>query len=252
MKFGDEQYVANDTNLQVDSQRVMLVTGPNMGGKSCYMRQVALIALMAQIGSYVPADDVEMSILDAVYTRMGAADEIYTGRSTFMVELGETADIMREATSHSLVILDELGRGTSTHDGVAVAMASLDYFLNQVKCLTIFVTHYLPLTEFEELYPKHVGNFHMSFLVHEEEEEGSDVVTFLYQLTSGSAGQSYGLNVARLAQIPGPIRKKASEKSKQLEKFCVMRRKGKELFQKIFTSKDSPRNILQDLTCIET
>ncbi|KAK7078252.1 Mismatch repair protein msh3 [Halocaridina rubra] len=224
----------------------MLVTGPNMGGKSCYMRQVALIALMTQIGSFVPAEEVEMSILDAIYTRMGAADEIYSGRSTFMVEVSETADIMREATSRSLVILDELGRGTSTHDGVAVAMGALDYFLNTIKCLTIFVTHYLPLTEFEHLYPEAVGNYHMAFLVHEEEED-VDVVTFLYQLTSGSAGQSYGLNVARLAHIPLRIIKKASEKSKGLERFCTMRRKGKAVFHDIFKSKESPTLLMEKL-----
>ncbi|XP_063604742.1 DNA mismatch repair protein Msh3-like [Penaeus indicus] len=248
LKHGDEQYVANDTNLQTDSERVMLVTGPNMGGKSCYMRQVALIALMAQTGSYVPADNVEMSVLDAIYTRMGAADEIYTGRSTFMVEVGETADIMHEATSHSLVILDELGRGTSTHDGVAVAMAALDYFLNEVQCLTIFVTHYLPLTEFELIYPGLVGNYHMSFIVNEEEDEGVDVVTFLYQLTSGSAGQSYGLNVARLAQVPHSILRKAAEKSKHLENICKMRRKGKEMFKKIASGNNGEtKELLQEL-----
>nr|XP_045583602.1 DNA mismatch repair protein Msh3-like [Procambarus clarkii]XP_045583603.1 DNA mismatch repair protein Msh3-like [Procambarus clarkii]XP_045583604.1 DNA mismatch repair protein Msh3-like [Procambarus clarkii]XP_045583605.1 DNA mismatch repair protein Msh3-like [Procambarus clarkii]XP_045583606.1 DNA mismatch repair protein Msh3-like [Procambarus clarkii] len=250
LKLGDDQYVANDTNLKVDGQRVMLVTGPNMGGKSCYMRQVALIALMSQTGSYVPAESVEMSILDAIYTRMGAADEIYTGRSTFMVEVGETADIMHEATTNSLVILDELGRGTSTHDGVAVAMAALDFFLNQVKCLTIFVTHYLPLTEFELLYPECVGNFHMSFIVNEEDDgddDGIDVVTFLYQLTSGSAGQSYGLNVARLAQVPHPILVKASEKSKDLEKICKMRRKGKDMFQRLFQPTESTKELLQML-----
>lgn len=246
LKLADEQYVANDTHLEVDGQRVMLVTGPNMGGKSCYMRQVALIALMAQTGSYVPADSVEMSLLDAIYTRMGAADEIYTGRSTFMVEVGETADIMHEATTNSLVILDELGRGTSTHDGVAIAMGALDFFLNQVKCLTIFVTHYLPLTEFEELYPNQVGNFHMSFIVNEEEGEGVDIVTFLYQLTSGSAGQSYGLNVARLAQVPHPVLLKASEKSKHLEQICRMRRKGKETFQSLFKSSENAREVLQE------
>ncbi|KAG7154788.1 DNA mismatch repair protein Msh3-like [Homarus americanus] len=227
----------------VEDQRVMLVTGPNMGGKSCYMRQVALIALMTQIGSYVPAESVEI---------MGATDEIFSGRSTFMVEVGETADIMQEATTNSLVILDELGRGTSTHDGVAVAMAALDYFLNQVKCLTIFVTHYLPLTEFEKLYPDHVGNFHMSFIVHEKEDDDFDIITFLYRLTSGSAGQSYGLNVARLAQVPHSILVKASEKSQHLEKICKMRRKGKEVFQQFFQSNESTRKMLQEFKCLDT
>ncbi|XP_068204490.1 DNA mismatch repair protein Msh3-like [Palaemon carinicauda] len=251
LKYGEEQYVSNDTDLKGDGQRVMLVTGPNMGGKSCYMRQVALIALMSQIGSYVPADSVEMSVLDAIYTRMGSVDEIYSGRSTFMVEVEETAEIMREATSRSLVILDELGRGTSTHDGVAIAMASLDYFLNQVKCLTIFVTHYLPLTEFEVLYPENVGNFHMSFLVNEEDVDEVEVVTFLYQLTAGSAGQSYGLNVARLAKIPNPVLKKAFEKSRELAKVCGMKRRGKEMFQKLCNSKESLKSLMQELVSTE-
>ncbi|KAK4302835.1 hypothetical protein Pmani_025093 [Petrolisthes manimaculis] len=252
LKHGDEQYVANNTDLKVDGKRVMLVTGPNMGGKSCYMRQVALIVLMAQAGSFVPAESVEMSVFDAVYTRMGAADEIFSGRSTFMVEVEETADIMKEATPNSLVILDELGRGTSTHDGVAVAMAALDFFLNQVKCLTIFVTHYLPLTEFEELYPSNVGNFHMAFIVSEEgENEGVDVVTFLYQLIEGSAGQSYGLNVARLAQVPHSILSRAAEKSKSLQSICRMRRKGKDLFRKLIKSDFDIRQHLQDVKSAE-
>ncbi|CAL4122937.1 unnamed protein product, partial [Meganyctiphanes norvegica] len=243
----DTQYVANDTNMEASGKRVMLVTGPNMGGKSSYMRQVALIALMSQTGSFVPAESACISVLDAIYTRMGATDEIYTGRSTFMVEVGETADIMVEATGKSLVILDELGRGTSTHDGVAVAMASLDYFLNEIKCLTIFVTHYLPLTEFEEQFPDHVGNFHMSFIVSEEEEDGIDVVTFLYQLTCGSAGQSYGLNVARLAQVPGNLIKRAAQKSSALEKTCQLRRHGKEVFKSAFNTSTSVKDLISSL-----
>lgn len=243
----DTQYVANDTNMETSRKRVMLVTGPNMGGKSSYMRQVALIALMAQVGSFVPAESACISVLDAIYTRMGATDEIYTGRSTFMVEVGETADIMAEATEKSLVILDELGRGTSTHDGVAVAMAALDYFLNKIKCLTIFVTHYLPLAEFEKQFPDHVGNFHMSFIVSEEEEEGIDVVTFLYQLTCGSAGQSYGLNVARLAEVPGDLIKKAGQKSSALERTVHLRRHGKEVFKSAFSESSSAKDLLSAL-----
>lgn len=251
IQTGDEQYVANDTNMEVDGERVMLVTGPNMGGKSCYMRQVALIALMAQMGSFVPAESVDMTILDGIYTRMGAADEIFSGRSTFMVEVGETADIMREATKDSLVILDELGRGTSTHDGVAVAMAVLDHFLNRVGCLTIFVTHYLPLTDFGRIYPSQVGNYHMAFIVNDEEENnGVEAVTFLYQLTSGSAGQSYGLNVARLAEVPQPILVRASEKSSELEKTCISKRKRIELFQELMTTKDT-EELRQQLTVLK-
>ncbi|RXG51223.1 DNA mismatch repair protein Msh3 [Armadillidium vulgare] len=213
-----------------NGERIMLVTGPNMGGKSCYMRQVALISLMAQIGSYVPAESARISVLDGIYTRMGATDEIYSGKSSLMVEIGETSDIMRVATHKSLVILDELGRGTSTHDGVALATASLDFFLNKIKCLTIFVTHYLTLCDFGDLYPDIVGNHHMSFIVNEDGDDSDvDVITFLYQLTSGDAGQSYGLNVARLANIPQAVLKKAS--------FMLY----KDVFKQIFKENDVPK-----------
>ncbi|XP_076055515.1 DNA mismatch repair protein Msh3-like [Oratosquilla oratoria] len=249
LKTGDEQFVANDTNMEVSGKRVMLVTGPNMGGKSCYMRQVALLALMAQVGSFVPAESMHLSVLDGIYTRMGASDEIYSGRSTFMVEVGETSDIMKQATNKSLVILDELGRGTSTHDGVAIAMGTLEYFLKETKCLTIFVTHYFPLTDFEKYYPEHVGNYHMSFIVSEEESQAHDidVVTFLYQLTEGSAGQSYGLNVARLANLPHSVLVRAASMSKDLKRKVDVRRKGIPILKQLITSKDNMRELLMEL-----
>uniref|UniRef100_A0A8C7PZF8 DNA mismatch repair protein MSH3 n=1 Tax=Oncorhynchus mykiss TaxID=8022 RepID=A0A8C7PZF8_ONCMY len=161
------QYVPNNTELQGDGRRTLIITGPNMGGKSSYIRQVALVSIMAQVGSYVPATEARLGILDGIYTRMGASDSIYKGRSTFMEELTEASEIITRATERSLVILDELGRGTSTHDGIAIAYATLEYFIRDVKSLTLFVTHYPPLCELEKVYPLHVGNFHMAFLLNE-------------------------------------------------------------------------------------
>ncbi|XP_029633560.1 DNA mismatch repair protein Msh3-like [Octopus sinensis] len=241
-----QQYVANDTNLNAAKHRVMMITGPNMGGKSSYIRQVALIVLMAQIGSYVPAKSATLGIFDAIYTRMGAADDIYRGRSTFMVELQEASEIMNSATNRSLVILDELGRGTSTHDGLAIANATLRYFTEDVKCITLFVTHYQLLGQFGDMYPDFVHNYHMSFLVHSkssenEEYDASDAVTFLYQLVRGMAAHSYGLNVARLAHIPAEILEKARKKSHQLENSLNKNRELKSDFLTIM--KCPPENL---------
>ncbi|ELW70009.1 DNA mismatch repair protein Msh3 [Tupaia chinensis] len=244
MLLGEQdQYVPNSTNLSGDSERVMIITGPNMGGKSSYIKQVALITIMAQIGSYVPAEEATIGIVDGIFTRMGAADNIYKGRSTFMEELIDTAEIIRKATSQSLVILDELGRGTSTHDGIAIAYATLEYFIRDVKSLTLFVTHYPPVCELEKSYSQQVGNYHMGFLVNEEaskqdpgeEEEVPDFVTFLYQITRGIAARSYGLNVAKLADVPGEILKKAAYKSKELEGLVNTKRKRLKCFAKLWT-----------------
>uniref|UniRef100_A0A8C7CFH7 DNA mismatch repair protein MSH3 n=1 Tax=Oncorhynchus kisutch TaxID=8019 RepID=A0A8C7CFH7_ONCKI len=227
------QYVPNNTELQGDGRRTLIITGPNMGGKSSYIRQVALVSIMAQVGSYVPATEARLGILDGIYTRMGASDSIYKGRSTFMEELTEASEIVTRATERSLVILDELGRGTSTHDGIAIAYATLEYFIRDVKSLTLFVTHYPPLCELEKVYPLHVGNFHMAFLLNEPDigsklSPGQSVqpefITFLYQLTEGAAGQSYGLNVARLAEIPEAVLHIAARKAQELKNIVDARR----------------------------
>ncbi|XP_071168797.1 DNA mismatch repair protein Msh3-like isoform X1 [Mytilus edulis] len=241
---GSQQFVPNDAKISTDETKVMIITGPNMGGKSSYIKQVALITILTQIGSYVPAESAQMGIVDAIYTRMGASDEIYKGRSTFMVELQEASDIMLKATPRSLVILDELGRGTSTHDGVAIAYATLDYFIKQVKCLTLFVTHYPVLSELEQTYPNIVQNHHMSFMVNEDsgkrgDEDSSNPVTFLYQLVSGCAGKSYGLNVARLASIPQDILNTAAKKSQEFHNLIVMKREREEEFRNIYTTEDT-------------
>ncbi|XP_076783064.1 LOW QUALITY PROTEIN: DNA mismatch repair protein Msh3 [Arvicanthis niloticus] len=241
-----DQFVPNSTSLSQDSERVMIITGPNMGGKSSYIKQVALVTVMAQMGSYVPAEEATIGIVDGIFTRMGAADNIYKGRSTFMEELTDTAEIIRKATPQSLVILDELGRGTSTHDGIAIAYATLEYFIRDVKSLTLFVTHYPPVCELENCYPEQVGNYHMGFLVTEDEskqesgdmEQMPDSITFLYQITRGIAARSYGLNVAKLADMPGEILTKAAHKSKELEGLVNHRRKRLKYFTDLWTTHD--------------
>jgi DNA mismatch repair protein MSH3 len=215
-----DAYVPNDISLSHNGKRAMLVTGPNMGGKSSYVRQVALISIMAQIGSYVPAESARLGLLDAVFTRMGAFDNMMAGESTFMVELSETSDILKQATSRSLVILDELGRGTSTHDGVAIAHAVFDYVVKELKALLLFVTHYPLLARFGDMYPDEVVNTHMAF---EETGEGGEEVAFLYRVAEGVAHRSYGLNVARLAGLPRKVIEVAAVKSKALEEQMKQR-----------------------------
>ncbi|KAI4160812.1 MAG: hypothetical protein LQ342_005427 [Letrouitia transgressa] len=216
-----DAYVPNDTRLTFDGTRALLVTGPNMGGKSSFVRQVALIAIMGQIGSYVPAELAKLGMLDAVFTRMGAFDNMMAGESTFMVELSETSDILKQATSRSLVILDELGRGTSTHDGVAIAQAVLDHIVRQTKCLTLFITHYQNLSSLAKGYDHgELKNVHMKF---QECGQDGQEITFLYEVGEGVAHRSYGLNVARLANVPDPVLQVAAVKSKELEQEAQMK-----------------------------
>ncbi|KAJ3333922.1 Mismatch repair protein msh3 [Blyttiomyces sp. JEL0837] len=210
-------YVPNDVDLTGD-RRCLLITGPNMGGKSSYIRQVALITIMSQIGSYVPADSARVGIFDAVHTRMGACDDITRGQSTFMKELQETSDILKAATNRSLVILDELGRGTSTHDGTAIAYGTLRHLVETTKCLTLFVTHYPVLGKLSGVLGDALRCGHMGFIENDEEKDGAPSVTFLYKLTDGLAARSYGLNVARLASLPEEVISVAAVKSAELEK----------------------------------
>lgn len=210
-----DSYVPNNISLQQNGTRALLVTGPNMGGKSSYVRSVALITIMAQMGCFVPADEAKLGITDAVFTRMGAFDNMMAGESTFMVELSETSDILKLATEKSLVVLDELGRGTSTHDGVAIAGAVLDWLIREKKCMTLFITHYQILSRMAENFSNHeLDNVHMRFT---EDAEGGDNVTFLYEVGRGIAHRSYGLNVARLAGLNPGIIALAKDKSSQLE-----------------------------------
>ena len=210
-----DAYVPNDTNLASDATRTLLITGPNMGGKSSYVRQVALISIMGQIGSYVPARSAQLGMLDAIFTRMGAFDNMMAGESTFMVELSETSDILKQATSRSLIILDELGRGTSTHDGVAIAQAVLDHVVKEKKCLTLFITHYQNLSALAKGFQnEELKNVHMRFT---ESGNGNQQITFLYEIGEGVAHRSYGLNVARLANVPESVLEVATIQSKELE-----------------------------------
>ncbi|KAI9729025.1 MAG: Mismatch repair protein msh3 [Chrysothrix sp. TS-e1954] len=214
-------YVPNDVSLASDATRALLITGPNMGGKSSYVRQVALISIMAQIGSYVPAESAELGLLDAVYTRMGAFDNLMKGESTFMVELGESSDILKQTSERSLIILDELGRGTSTHDGVAIAHAVLDYIVRQKKSLLLFITHYQSLSTVADAFAerRELRNMHMSFSESTSGDEAlhDQEITFLYTLAPGVAHRSYGLNVAKLANLPDEVIRTAGEKSSELE-----------------------------------
>ncbi|KAG9231538.1 DNA mismatch repair protein msh3 [Amylocarpus encephaloides] len=215
-------YIPNSTSLSTTPQntRALLITGPNMGGKSSYVRQIALIQILAQIGSYIPATSATLGLLDGIYTRMGSQDSIFTNQSTFMVELSETAAILKSATSRSLVILDELGRGTSTHDGVAIAGSVLDWMVRETKCLCLFITHYQTLAGMEQGFEEggELKNVHMKFNAEKTgDEDDEEEITFLYEVGKGVAHRSYGLNVARLARIPKAVLDSASVKSHELE-----------------------------------
>ncbi len=190
-------FVANDLLLNAD-RRMLVITGPNMGGKSTYMRQVALIVLMARIGSFVPAQRAVLGPTDRIFTRIGAADDLAGGRSTFMVEMTETANILNNATDHSLVLMDEIGRGTSTFDGLSLAWAAADHMAREVRALTLFATHYFELTALSDEIST-VGNAHLDATEHH------DSLVFLHAVKSGPANKSYGLQVARLAGVPKPV-----------------------------------------------
>jgi len=206
------EYVPNDAHLSTDSDQILILTGPNMAGKSSWLRQVALTTLMAQIGSFVPATRASIGIVDRIFTRIGAQDDIATGQSTFMVEMLETANILNHATPRSLIVLDEIGRGTSTYDGMAIARAIVEYIHNSegLGCKTLFATHYHELTELAEILPR-VRTYRMDVL-----EEG-DRVIFLRQVVPGGADRSYGIHVARLAGIPDGITRRAEQILRELE-----------------------------------
>ncbi len=206
----EEAFIPN--NLMLDSHRKMLViTGPNMGGKSTFMRQTALIALLSHIGCFVPAEHVRIGPIDRIFTRIGSSDDLAGGRSTFMVEMTETANILHNATKHSLVIMDEIGRGTSTFDGLSLAWACANYLALKIQSSTLFATHYFELTQLPESAPG-VVNVHLT--AHEE----GDKILFLHKVEEGPASQSYGLQVAKLAGLPDSVIDNARRKLKQLEK----------------------------------
>src|SRR5437588_4631689 len=202
-------FIPNDTQLQGEQEeqgeRIVLLTGPNMAGKSTYLRQVALITLLAQIGSFVPARAARIGLVDRIFTRVGAEDDIASGKSTFMIEMEETATILHHATSHSLVILDEIGRGTSTYDGLAIARAVVEHLHNETQARVLFATHYHELSSMaNEL-------LHLSVHTMAISDDGQGDIVFLHRVTPGCTGRSYGVHVAKLAGMPLNVVKRAEE-----------------------------------------
>lgn len=224
----NEQFISNDTFLNGTTDKTMIITGPNMAGKSTYMRQVAIITLMAHIGSFVPAKSAEICITDRIFTRVGASDDLAFGQSTFMVEMSETANILANATENSLVILDEIGRGTSTFDGLSIAWSVVEYLSKNMRCKTLFATHYHELTELE-------GNLEgvKNYKINVKEINGN--IVFLRKVVRGGANKSFGIEVASLAGLPKEVIKRAKEISKTLEQVDV----NKNLFEEV---ENSPEN----------
>ena len=216
-------FVQNDTYLNKEDSRLAIITGPNMAGKSTYMRQVALITLMAQVGSFVPATEARIGVVDKIFTRVGASDDLSMGQSTFMVEMMEVATILKDATKNSLVILDEIGRGTSTYDGLSIAWAVAEYIADKEKCgaKTLFATHYHELTDLKETL-EGIKNFSIAV-----KEKGEDII-FLRKIVAGGTDESYGVHVARLAGVPQIVTKRANEILRTLERKNILNGKAME------------------------
>ena len=206
----NEPFIANPVTLN-DERKMLIITGPNMGGKSTYMRQTALIVLLAHIGCYVPADSANISMVDRIFTRIGASDDLASGRSTFMVEMTETANILHNATEKSLVLLDEIGRGTSTYDGLSLAWACAEMLAIKTKSLTLFASHYFELTLLADQIPSLVN-------VHLDAVEHGDTIVFMHTVQEGAASKSFGLQVAQLAGVPKPVIQRAKQRLAELEK----------------------------------
>ena len=210
----NDMFVANNTYLDNAKNRISIITGPNMAGKSTYMRQTALIVLMAQIGSFVPAQEANIGIVDRIFTRVGASDDLASGQSTFMVEMTEMANILHQATSQSLVLIDEIGRGTSTYDGLSLAWACAEWLAKKTRSLTLFATHYFELTALPEKI-EGIANIHLDALEH------NNTIAFMHAVQDGAASKSYGLAVAALAGVPQSVIKLAKQKLHQLEKLSA-------------------------------
>jgi DNA mismatch repair protein MutS len=205
-----ERFVPNDTTLDQEKEQIALITGPNMAGKSTFIRQIALLAILAHTGSYIPAKSAKIGVMDRVFTRIGASDDLSRGQSTFMVEMSETANILNNATQKSLVILDEIGRGTSTFDGLSLAWSIVEYLHNQVGAKTLFATHYHELTELASKLPR-VRNYNVAV------KEWNDKIVFLHQILPGGTDKSYGIQVARLAGVPNDVIQRAKQILNNLE-----------------------------------
>ncbi|MDB5763801.1 MAG: mutS [Herminiimonas sp.] len=237
-----ERFIANDCVL-TGERRLLLITGPNMGGKSTFMRQVALITLLAYIGSFVPADSAVIGPIDRIYTRIGAADDLAGGRSTFMVEMTESAAILNGATENSLVLMDEVGRGTSTFDGLALAWAIAMHLIENTRSFTLFATHYFELTQLPDAHPT-AANVHLSAVEHK------DSIVFLHAVQPGPASQSYGLQVAQLAGVPQPVIRAARKHLAVLEAHSIQSTPQFDLFATSMINADEPKmeNTAQDGT----
>ncbi|MBS3803907.1 MAG: DNA mismatch repair protein MutS [Oleiphilaceae bacterium] len=234
-----EPYVPNDLLID-DKRRMLVITGPNMGGKSTYMRQAALIALLAYTGSFVPASRACLGPLDRIFTRMGSSDDIAGGRSTFMVEMTETANILHNATEHSLVLMDEVGRGTSTFDGLSLAWATAEHLARETHCYTLFATHYFELTQLADQL-EHAVNVHLTATEHD------DTIVFLHNVHDGPASQSYGLQVAKLAGVPASVISNAKQQLGRLEGSATPAKTG----QALPTSRKAATKAAQEMAAMQ-
>ena len=244
----DLDFIPNDVNLSPEATRLMLITGPNMAGKSTYLRQTGLIVLMAQIGCFVPAESARIGVVDRIFTRVGASDRLSRGLSTFMVEMIETANILRNATSHSLVLLDEIGRGTSTFDGLSIAWAIVETLHDEPAraAITLFATHYHELTGLVESL-EHAGNFQVGV------QEKGDKLIFLHKILEGACDSSYGIHVAEMAGLPNNVLRRARKILVRLEKQKIDPSDGathKKLMEKpqvdLFAPPDESTQLLKD------
>jgi len=236
-------FITNDT-LLTDCQRMLLITGPNMGGKSTYMRQTGLIALLAHIGSFVPAESVRLSPLDRIFTRIGSSDDLASGRSTFMVEMTETANILRNATENSLVLIDEIGRGTSTFDGLSLAWATANEFSESVRAFTLFATHYFELTSLPTACPN-MKNVHLEAIEHQEN------IVFLHKIKEGPANRSFGIQVAKLAGVPSNVITTAREKLRTLETNSFPEATKENLPQEDLFSESPSKVLINEITDLD-
>ncbi|HDS84815.1 MAG TPA: DNA mismatch repair protein MutS, partial [Phycisphaerales bacterium] len=225
------EFVPNDVTLSIDGKDIAIITGPNMAGKSTYIRQVALLVLLAQTGSFIPAKEARIGAADRIFTRVGASDELARGQSTFMVEMTETANILNNATEKSLVILDEVGRGTSTYDGLSLAWAITEHLANTLQCRTLFATHYHELTELGQLLAN-VKNLNVAV------REWAGQVVFLHKIIPGGTDKSYGIHVAKLAGLPKSIIARSHEILADLESTFAKEASGDKLARHKTVSED--------------
>ena len=223
-----QNYVPNDIDMSQE-QSILLITGPNMGGKSTYMRQIALSVIMAQIGSFVPADEAHMPVFDQIFTRIGASDDLISGQSTFMVEMLEANNALRYATKDSLIIFDEIGRGTATFDGMAIAQSIIEYIASSIQCITLFSTHYHELTMMDDSF--HIQNVHASASIED------DHIVFLYKIKPGRSHRSYGINVAQLAKLPDEVIQRSQVILESLENNNI---------EKVISEKQEPQTIVKE------